>query len=102
MKKYLQDVGTLMRGVHFHMGVSPDWRSHLAIDKMGDWDTHVKLHSGANICTQLCKVVDHTWRFWSTCIYVLMLAHILTKEWDLKRDDWNMHMGLCRGSCVCI
>ena len=39
------------------------------------------------------KRVEQMWGVRWLCMHVLMHVHILTKEWDQGRGDWNMQAG---------
>ena len=55
----------------------------------------------AHLGRKLSKRVEQTWGFIWTCIHVLMYVHIGIKVWYQKKDDWLMHVGPHKGTCIC-
>ena len=45
--------------------------------------------------------MGQTWVVRWTCLLVLMHVHFLTKVWDKKRGDWDIHMGPYKGEHAC-
>ena len=59
------------------------------------------LHKVHTFVHSYAKEMEKLWGVSWACTNVLMHVHILTKVWDQKTGDWDMHAGPQMGTHVC-
>ena len=72
----------------------------MPIDRMGVRDTPVWPHRDTHICMQLCRYDGADVESRGICLRVPVCVYNLTKVWDHRKGDWNMHTGSHRCTYV--